>query len=636
MARAHSRSLRADSIPAFPGATFAVGAEGAIEHAWLGPASPVAASEGDLLAALDVDDASADAARVQLLLAQSCGAIASAWPMIAADAPTLLIRRDGRALAMLWQPIVAGGRIASVAAFVIGGEPLRVEADDPVERNRVCVDALGLVDECDGSLRHLRSEPEARHAIHRMFRAVHTIKGSTRANQMRAVHQLAHEIEEMLDVLRGSDGAVAAATLDHLERELHRLRGEITTARPRGEVDDDAMTELAAECRPALAELRGARAGLVRRMPESIAAAQLAMDRIGAAAERANMRALRVQCTASANAVRMIDESGFDPELIVEIDALDRHVELYQAVYREVAATDAGPATLVTLSRWLDAPDDRSGTFDSLADVMATAGISALVAAFVDPDPYAMRRALAVLTDAPAMFEPARRRDDASLRFERAQRDLLAAVDRLACKVPASLGEVRAIVQRMVWTPLGVLARRMVRMTRTLGADLGKNVVAEIDLGDLLVAPEIGRVIGEILIHAVRNAADHGIESPAERAAARKAPTGTIRVEARAAGDRVIVVVSDDGRGIDVARVKQTAIARGLLPADTAANEAEILDVLFQPGFSTASSVTTVSGRGVGMDVIKCLAEEQGGHVILTSIAGRGTQLVLDLPFAPP
>ncbi|HEV7554359.1 MAG TPA: ATP-binding protein, partial [Kofleriaceae bacterium] len=634
--RARSFSLKPGMMPAFPGATFAIGSDGNIVTAWLGPASPVATAEGDFLAALDVDDASPDASRVQLLLACACGAIATAWPMFAVDAPTVLICRNGSALALLWQPVVIGGRIDSVAAFVIAGEALRVEPDDPIERNRICVDALGLLDECDGSLRHFRAEPEARHAVHRMFRAVHTIKGSTRGSRLRSVHQLAHEVEETLDVFRRSEEPAPADALDLLERELVRLRAEITAARPRGEVDD-AMTELSSECRPAIADLRSVRAGILRGADDAIVIARRSIARLEAAADRANMRALRVQCSASRNALDMMADGGFDPDLVVEIDALDRQVELYQAVYREVAATDAGPSTLVALARWLDAPEDRSGLYDGISDVVAKAGLPALVAAFTDPDPYATRRALAVLTDGPAMFEPARPRDDASLRFERAQRDLLTALDRLALKAPAaSLAEARAIVQRLVWTPLGVIARRLVRMTRTLGADLGKNVVAEIDLGDLLVAPEIGRVIGEILIHAVRNAADHGIEAPGDRTDAGKDPAGVIRVEARAVHDRVQVVVSDDGRGIDVAKVRRAAVSRGLLGSDAIYSEAEILEVLFTPGFSTASAVTAVSGRGVGMDVIKCLAEEQGGTVVLSSVAGRGTRLVLDLPFAPP
>jgi two-component system chemotaxis sensor kinase CheA len=629
---AHSLASRR-AVPAFPGATIAVGADGIIVDAWLGPASPIESANGDFLAALDIDDASSDAARVQLLLAMSCGAPAHAWQVFASDAPMVLIRRDGRPLAMLWQPIIVGGHIDAVAAFAVAGEPLAVEPDDPDERTRICVEALALVDECDGSLRHLRSEPDARHAVHRMFRSIHTIKGSTRGARLRMVSQLAHEIEEALDAIRRSDEIVPTAALDHIEHELGRLRASIVSARPKGDIDD-AMTALAAECKSPLAELRANRSGVTRRHPDSLVTAKRAIDRICAAAERAKMRALRLQAVASRNALEMIVDSGFDPEMLVEVDALDRQLELYQAVYREVSATDLGPTTIAALARWVDAVEDRSGTFE-LSEIVVDAGLPSLVAAFGDADPYAMRRALAVLSDSPAMFEPARPRDDASLRFERAQRDLLDVLDRLALTAPAGpLAEARAIVQRLVWTPLSSLSRRLVRLTRTLGADLGKNIACEVDLGDLLVAPEIGRVIGEILVHAVRNAADHGIGTPPERAARGKDPTGTIRVEARDKSGRLVVTVSDDGRGIDIDKVRRTAIERDLLPAE--ATDFEVLDILFTPGFSTTSAVSAISGRGVGMDVIKCLAEEQGGTVTLFSVRDRGTRLVLDLPFAPP
>src|SRR5262249_10759367 len=176
-------------------------------------------------------------------------------------------------------------------------------------RNRICAEALALLDECDGSLRHLRGEPDARHAVHRMFRAVHTIKGSTRGTRLRAVSQLAHEIEEALDIIRRSDDAVPVIAIDHIDHELRRVRAEVTLARPRGETDD-AMTELAAECRPAIAELRATRTGITRRQPDAIAGARRAIARIVAAAGRAKMRALGLQAMASRNALEIIADGG--------------------------------------------------------------------------------------------------------------------------------------------------------------------------------------------------------------------------------------------------------------------------------------------------------------------------------------
>jgi two-component system chemotaxis sensor kinase CheA len=619
--------------PLFPGATLALDAVGTIVNAWLGSLSPIGEAVGDVFGALDLDESTPNAARLQLLLASACGAPAAAWPLLVADAPPLLERRGAGPLITQWQPMLGrNGAIAAVVVFATAGEAVRVEVDDPVERNRICVEALALLDECDGCLRHLLVEPTARHAVHRMFRAVHTIKGATRGTScvLRSVSDLAHHAEEALDVLRRSDDIAPASAMAQLDLDLRRLRAAIVGARPRGETDD-ALTELLADVRPALAELR-------LPLPEHLEVAARAVQRIANAAERANMRALRIQCTAAGNALAMIGEGGVvDPMLAGEVAALDAHVELYAAVYREVSATDAGPSLLVTLASWMDAPEDRSGQFDGLVDVMAGAGVPSLIAAFSnDVDPYAMRRALAVLTDAQAMFEPARPRDDASLRFERAQRDLLAVIDDLPEEVPQiDRALMRSIVQRLVWTPLAVIARRLVRMTRTLGAELGKTVTAEVDLGDLLVAPEIGRVMGEILVHAVRNAADHGIEAPGERTAAGKDPGGTIAVTAREVYGIVHVTVRDDGRGIAAAKIRRSAVANGLLAPDEPATDAELLDLLFAPGFSTSTTVTAVSGRGVGMDVIKSLVEEQGGTVTLASQEGAGTELTFTLPVAP-
>jgi two-component system chemotaxis sensor kinase CheA len=630
----------APAAPCFPGATLALGFDGSIETSWLGPASPVGDARGDLFAALNVDDSTPAAARVQLLLASAIGMPAAAWPMFADDAPRVLVRRDGSALGTLWQPILQRDVITAVAVFVSAGEPPPAVADDPSERNRICVDALGLLDECDACLRHLQAEPSARHAVHRMFRAVHTIKGSTRGTELRSISDLAHRTEESLQILRSSDHEAPPDALAQLDADLKQLRVAINSARPRGEVDD-AMSELSADYKPALVDLRRAIDQLRTGDRGAVPLAQRAVGRISDGAERAKLRALSVQCTATRNVLAMLaDGASFEPELLGELTALDAHVELYTAVYREVAATDAGPSVLVTLASFIDAPEDRSGTFDGMVDVMSKAAVPSLIAAFVASDPYALRRALGVLADAPAMFEPARPRDDASLRFERAQRDLLAALDGLSRDLPpARLAEVRGIAQRLVWTPLAVIARKLVRMTRTLGAELGKNVHAEIDLGDLLVAPEIGRVVGDILIHAVRNAADHGIEPPNERTTAGKDHTGTIAVTAKLddTGERVIVTVRDDGRGVSVDRVRRIAIDRGIIDPERAAvaSDAELVELLFAPGFSTAPVVTAVSGRGVGMDVIRSLAEEQGGSVQLESRAGQGTTLVLDLPVAP-
>jgi two-component system, chemotaxis family, sensor kinase CheA len=140
----------------------------------------------------------------------------------------------------------------------------------------------------------------------------------------------------------------------------------------------------------------------------------------------------------------------------------------------------------------------------------------------------------------------------------------------------------------------------------------------------------------EPLLHIVRNAVDHGIENPAERAAQRKPPTAEIRIRAARQGDQVLVEITDDGRGIDVTRVREVAIARGVASEDDlrARSDADVIDLVFAPGFSTAIKVTELSGRGVGMDAVRTVVERFGGRVSIESRAGHGATVKFVLPFS--
>jgi two-component system chemotaxis sensor kinase CheA len=140
----------------------------------------------------------------------------------------------------------------------------------------------------------------------------------------------------------------------------------------------------------------------------------------------------------------------------------------------------------------------------------------------------------------------------------------------------------------------------------------------------------------EPLLHGIRNALDHGIETQAERENLGKAAVATIRLRAAREGEQLRVEVEDDGRGVDVAAVRAAAAQRCLLPPDALAvlTDEQAIDLVFAPGFSTAAAVTGLSGRGVGMDVVRRAVERMGGRALLESHSGRGTTLRLTLPFS--
>ena len=196
------------------------------------------------------------------------------------------------------------------------------------------------------------------------------------------------------------------------------------------------------------------------------------------------------------------------------------------------------------------------------------------------------------------------------------------------------LGELQKSVMKIRMVPVEQLFRRFPRIVRDVARLLHKEILLEITGQNTDLDKSILDRLADPLAHLVRNAADHGIESAAEREAAGKPARGTIRLNAHHDGDQVAIEVSDDGRGLDREKIVRRAMERSLLAAETAAqlNESEALQLIFTPGLSTADEVTEISGRGVGLDVVKSALADLKGTVELESEPGRGTTFRLMVP----
>jgi two-component system chemotaxis sensor kinase CheA len=175
---------------------------------------------------------------------------------------------------------------------------------------------------------------------------------------------------------------------------------------------------------------------------------------------------------------------------------------------------------------------------------------------------------------------------------------------------------------------------RFPRLVRDLSTKLGKQVDLKLTGGDTELDRTVVDALGDPMVHLVRNSLDHGLESPETRTAAGKPETGTLEISARHAGGNVIISVSDDGAGIDPARVARKAVERGLIGADEAntVDSARAVELLFAPGFSTAEVTSDISGRGVGMDAVRSTVRALGGEVLMTSELGKGTVAQIRLP----
>jgi two-component system chemotaxis sensor kinase CheA len=190
--------------------------------------------------------------------------------------------------------------------------------------------------------------------------------------------------------------------------------------------------------------------------------------------------------------------------------------------------------------------------------------------------------------------------------------------------------QVRVLDVRMV--PMRQVFERLSRVVRRLRRDLGKDVELEFSGADTELDKLIVENLVDPLLHLVRNAFDHAIETPDERAALRKSASGTIHVRAMQRGNHVVVEVQDDGRGMDAESILAEARARGLVSDSETPSRRDVLDLVFEPGFSTREEVSSTSGRGVGMDVVRSNLAGMGGAVELTSTEGRGTTVTITLP----
>ena len=196
---------------------------------------------------------------------------------------------------------------------------------------------------------------------------------------------------------------------------------------------------------------------------------------------------------------------------------------------------------------------------------------------------------------------------------------------------------VSALQQSMLkarMQPVGNLWGKLPRLVRDIAIDLGKKIRIDMTGGSTEVDRQVLELIRDPLMHLLRNAADHGIEKPAVRVTKGKPPEGVIHLSARHEGGQVIIDVADDGRGLDETAILQKAVENKLIPATRARGMTpqQIQQLVFAPGFSTASEVTALSGRGVGMDVVRANIEKIGGTVELSSAAGKGAVVTMRIP----
>jgi two-component system chemotaxis sensor kinase CheA len=467
----------------------------------------------------------------------------------------------------------------------------------------------------------VEEDPNDRETVDEIFRGAHSLKGMAATMGFASIAALTHEMENVFELLRERRGGLEREAIDVLLECLDVLEGAVDA------IDADGVEKLAPEQLIArLQQLVRARDAAPEADEASVSASAEPCVHVHARfADDAPMPAVRAYQLLAA-----LGDLGTVLRSVPDADALDDFGG--QAVDAWLQ-TDVDTEMVEATAR--NVPDFAEVTVGDQRDVEVTAVTEAETAR---ADHAKKPQSSTVRVDAERldllmhlMGELVVHRTQVeSLALQATVPGLAQAVQDLTRSSQA----LQTMVMQVRMIPVDAVFLRFPRLVRDLSTKLDKKVELTLDGRETELDRTVVDALGDPLVHLVRNALDHGIESPADRAAAGKPEAATLRIAARHAGGNVEITVADDGRGIDAAAVARKAVERGLLAPEAAAtlDVRGAIELLFAPGFSTAEVTSDISGRGVGMDAVRTTIRDLGGEVVVNSVPGRGTEAQIRLP----
>ncbi|MBR1141629.1 hybrid sensor histidine kinase/response regulator, partial [Bradyrhizobium denitrificans] len=474
------------------------------------------------------------------------------------------------------------------------------------------------LDTVDNQLVRFEQEPNNAKILDNIFRLVHTIKGTCGFLGLPRLEALAHAAETLMGKFRdgmpvtGEAVTLILTTIDRIKDLLAQL--EANESEPEGE-DRDLISELEAMVERGMAAMAAGEAA-----PPLVPAAPAAPPAAPAVTQGS-----------------LIDQTLERPLRPGEV-SLD---ELERAFRETAIETPPAHEKAPEPKAAAPAPKSEPAKVEAKAEPKAEAPKKAArakanadgevhendkvanqsIRVNVDTLEHLMTMVSELVLTRNQLLEIARRNEDTEFKVP---------LQRLS-NVTAELQEG---VMKTRMQPIGNAWQKLPRIVRDLATELGKQIELEMHGADTELDRQVLDLIKDPLTHMVRNSADHGLETMAERAASGKAEQGTIRLSAYHEGGHIIICIADNGRGLNTERIKAKAVANGLVTEAELEKmtEAQIHKFIFEPGFSTAAAVTSVSGRGVGMDVVRTNIDQIGGTIDIKSVAGEGTSVTIKIP----
>ncbi|WP_018947628.1 chemotaxis protein CheA [Thioalkalivibrio sp. AKL17] len=538
-----------------------------------------------------------------------------------------------------------------------------------------------FLEESFEGLEHMETELLALNAgdeetLHTIFRAAHSIKGGAGTFGFSAISEFTHGMETLLDRMRNGQQETTPEIVNLLLRAVDVLRGQLQAARDGGEADPAEAAEVRALIEATLGD---AAPDATPDAPAPTAGGNVdgSGPENGPGDSDGTPRGWRIHFRPHADLLR----TGNDPlrmfevleelgELTVHCDAegLPATLEGFEPEASYLAWTlelrgDAERADVEEVFEWVE------DECDLAIEPLENSSDSARGQPPVDPPPEssgpasappggedsaagAPARAASKPTESSSMRVNAAKIDalidmvgelvitqsmltDISEQMEEDPARVEQQIERLRsglAELERNTRELQESVMGIRMVPIAQVFNRFPRLVHDLSGQLGKQIDLQME-GELTeIDKTVLEHLGDPLVHLVRNAIDHGIEMPDERSAAGKDPTGRVTLEAYHRGGNVVIEIRDDGRGMNSDRILEKARAAGLLRPDQNPEPHEILQYIFEPGLSTAEKLSDLSGRGVGMDVVKKNIRSLGGNIELHSEPGRGSRVTIRLP----
>src|ERR1700737_1882240 len=471
------------------------------------------------------------------------------------------------------------------------------------------------LDTVDNQLVRFEQDPNNAKILDNIFRLVHTIKGTCGFLGLPRLEALAHAGETLMGKFRDGMPVTAEAVtliLSSIDRIKEILGGlEATEAEPDGSDQDlivklEEMVErgvaaMSEPVEPAVAAKAGVAQGTLvpQTLERALRPGEVSLDDLE--------RAFRETAIEAAPAPTPKQPAAPSPSAAPAAAPAPAPAEAPAAEKRAAAAKEKLAAKKTVVDPEIMSEGDRIANQSIRVNVDTLEHLMTMVSELV-------------LTRN-QLLEISRRNEDTEFKVP---------LQRLS-NVTAELQEG---VMKTRMQPIGNAWQKLPRIVRDLSGELNKQIELEMHGADTELDRQVLDLIKDPLTHMVRNSADHGLETPAERLAAGKPEQGTIRLSAYHEGGHIIICIADNGRGLNTERIKAKAISNGLVTETELEKmtEAQIHKFIFAPGFSTAAAITSVSGRGVGMDVVRTNIDQIGGTIDIKSVAGEGSSVTIKIP----